>query len=322
MLRSFLSITASLSLVLSSPAAFAEQIVPVKIPTATTSTAATNDRGVSAVQGQTQSAGSSNINQGAGEGKKSQLAGMASNLASAAMMVAMAQTMQEGNPMKYVMYGMAALSAAQGAMLGADAGKSAATEQASQYNPASTNYDGGAYIDPGSTYTPDMNGSITDMASKNPAGAKAIEALKDAGYTLDKNGLTDPSGKTTPLSAFSSPSAMSAAGITQDVIDKVKAIGEKVSGDASNRVISMGVDGGAGGGSRSPSSDDDDASMRTWIWPNMKNPFAKSKEDQRNLVAGKSVTLNGEPIGVAADNIFQKISKHYNNKKQLKEFID
>lgn len=321
MLKSFLSITASLSLVLSSPAVFAEQIVPVKIPTATTGTAATNDRSVSAVQGQTQSTGSQNINQGAGEGKKSQLAGMASNLASAAMMVAVAQTMPETSPMKYVMYGMAALSAAQGIMLGADAGKSAATEQASQYNPASTNFDSGSYTDPGSTYSPDMNGSISDMALKNPAGAAAINALKDAGYKLDSNGLTDPSGKTTPLSAFSSPAAMSAAGITSDVIEKVKAIGEKVSGDASNRVISMGVDGGAGGGSRSPSSDDDAwaKSMSAWT---MKNPFAKSKEDQRNLVAGKSVTLNGEPIGVAADNIFNRISKHYNNKKQLKEFID
>lgn len=326
MLKSFLSVTVSLSMVVCSPTVFAEQIKPAKIPTPTTSTPATNDRGVSAVQGQMQSPDqSTNINQNAGKGKESQMLGMASNLASAGMMVAMASAMPDSpgtTPTKMMMYAMAALSAAQGLMLGADAGKSAATEQASRYNPASTNFDSGSYNDPGPAYSPDMNGSISDMALKDPNGAKAIEALKDAGYKLDDKGLTDPSGKTTPLSSFSSPGGLAAAGMSAEGIEKVQSMVQKISEDQNAKVIAMGIDGGAGGSGRSPSSEAEDAwakSMSAWT---MKNPFAKSKEDQKSLVAGKSVTLNGEPIGVAADNIFNRISIHYKNKKQLKEFID
>ena len=289
----------------------------VAAPATTTQAPATTDR--------YQSSGSSNnngsnINQGAGEGKKSQMAGMAQNLLSAGMMVAMAQTIQpEGNPVKYMMYAMAALSAAQGAMLAGDAGQSAATEQASQYNPQSTNFDGGNYDTP-STYTPDTTGEIGVLAGKSKSGAEAMKALTEAGYTLDKNGLTDPSGKTTPTSAFSSAGGLAAAGMSAEDIKKVQKVIDQVSGTSANRVVSMGVDGGGGGG-RSPSSDDDAWAKSLSAW-SMKNPFLKSKEDQKNLVAGKSVSLHGEPIGVAADNIFHRISKHYTNKRQQKEFID
>lgn len=291
---------------------------PTPTAPATTSTPASRDY-YSSGGGSNQSNGS-NINQGAGEGKKSQLAGMAQNLLTAGMMVAMAQAQPPNSPTKYLMYAMAALSAAQGAMLGGDAGKSAATEEASQYNPQSTNYDSGNYEAPSTPYTPDTTGEIGVLAAKNKSGAEAMKALTEASYTLDKNGLKDPSGKTTPLSSFSSPGGLAAAGMDAQAIEKVQKVLEQV-GASSNRVVAMGLDGGGGGG-RSPGSSDDDAwakSLSAWT---MKNPFAKSKEDQKNLVAGKTVSLHGEPIGVAADNIFHKISKHYSNKRERKEFID
>lgn len=300
--------------------------------TQSTVTGTATSGAIGGVSGTMPSMSNQNVNKSAGDGKNSQAAGMLSNLMSSGMMVAAAMPMLSNTatqPTGYMMLAMAALAAAQGALLGGDAAKSGASEQASMYDPMGSNGINTQSVDTPSssnTYNPGTSdASIKTLASQSAAGAQAIKALEAGGYSISKDGLTTPSGDKIPTSAFSSAAGMSAAGMTAAGIKATQDIIAKAQEGYANKVIAMGVDGGASGGgsgSRNPSSDDDDSwekSMAAW---KMKNPFAKTADDKSKLVAGKSVMLAGEPIGVASEDIFKKVSKHYQNKVQLKEFLE
>lgn len=306
---------------------------PTSTPSPTSASVPTPaTEGIGAVSGQIPSmSGGNGINKDAGQAKGDQAMGAAQNLLTAGLMTATAMPLiSSQNPgtqtTGYIMLAMAALSAAQAAMLAMNSGDSGKTEAASAGTGADWSNglrDSGSYVAPDSTNTQTpTEQSIAALASKSPAGAKAVSALQAGGYSLSKDGLKDPSGKTTPLSSLSSPSAMSSAGLSSETIEAVQEVLGKAEANGA-KVVAMGLDSGGGGGaSRSPSDSDDEWEKKMAdVWK-IKNPFDKSAEDKRKMIAGKSVSLGGEPIGVASENIFHKISKNYKNRVQLKEFLE
>lgn len=267
-----------------------------------------------------------NINNNAGQGASSQAAGMASNLASSGLLTATAIPMiSNPNPgtqtTGYIMLAMAALAAIQGAMLGGNAAQSSATQQASQYTPTGTNYDTGTWSADSSTSAATTDTStFSVLASKTSEGAKAMSALESGGYSLTESGLKDPSGKTTPLSSFSSPSSLLAAGVSPEGVKKISEVLDQANKKSGN-VIAMGIDSNGGGGDRSTAGADDEWQKAMGKWK-FKNPFDKSNNEHNKLIAGKSVQLGGERIGVALDNIFQKITRRFDEAKKNKQFFD
>jgi len=148
---------------------------------------------------------------------------------------------------------------------------------------------------------------------------QVAQAIQNAGYTLGPNGVTAPDGSTTPYSAYSSPSAMSKAGLDPMAV----AAAEKILAKIDQRYGSLkggaqmltGSDGGGGysdsGGGAAPAGNMGGRDM--WTLSNA----ARSR-----MIAGKTVKLDGEPIGVRGQNIFDMIHTAYDLKRNNQTFID
>ncbi len=157
----------------------------------------------------------------------------------------------------------------------------------------------------------DGKGQYTD-----PTVNAGMKALKDGGYTVTDTGIRHPDGSTTPASAFDSPAAMAAAGIDQKTIDSAnKALaGVDASGATGPKVSSVGVsEGGGGGGAASGGNYDANG--------NSYNPFRLSALQKSQMVAGKTVMFDGEPIGVKGQNLFDMVHVAYERKAQSNHFL-
>ncbi len=152
---------------------------------------------------------------------------------------------------------------------------------------------------------------------------KILNDLKGLGYEvdMDKEILHTPDGAM-PFSAFSdAASAMEQLGATAEEIDEFMQSVAGLSVDSGPGVVAMDVDGGAGGGARfdrQPSSLDDSDPLGDYL----RSLMAPSSKSKAEMVAGKSRMLGGEPIGVAADNIFDMVHRRYQQKAKQGLFID
>lgn len=157
---------------------------------------------------------------------------------------------------------------------------------------------------------------FTDEVKKN------LDKLASKGVTVDsKNGtVTTTDGSTMPASAFSSPGAMAAAGMSDATIkaaqDALAGAGGVEGMQAS--VGSMGVDGGGGGysGAAGGSSEYQGSSLADYF-----NSLNKKKGDKDRLIAGKSLTYGKDPIGVKVDDIFMMVHRRYQKKRQVKTYF-
>lgn len=261
------------------------------------------------------------INQAADKGRRSQNAGMMMNLiASAGLFAACAASCPS---CRMELCAMGALAAAQAANQGQAADMSDLTFDASEFNPDVYNPNDGDVntVDPAST-----PGS-GDAVYTNPIIKEGMGKLAESGYKITEEGVTFPDGSFQPTSAFASPSAMVAAGMDPaaaqaagDVLGAINSELEKISGAS---VASMAVDGGSGGysaGGGGGGGSVDFSDLSAFALPKLKNPFDKA--DDKKLLAGKTVMVGGEPIGVKGDNIFDMVHRAYQKKRVKKQFFE
>lgn len=250
------------------------------------------------------------INQAADTGRGSQNSGAMMNMVASAALFA--SCFASCPKCRMELCAMGAMAAAQGAHQAGAAKASDATYDMSEFNPNSPNYTGPnpASVDPSG------NAGFTDPNIK--AG---IDKLAESGYTVTADGVTFPDGSFQPSSAFNSGSSMVAAGMdpaaARAADDVMAAINGELSSGAS--VASMGVESG-GGYSAGGGGGEDFGGLESFTMAGMKNPF--SKVDEKKLLAGKSMMVGGEPIGVKGDNIFDMVHRAYQKKRGKNQFLE
>lgn len=270
------------------------------------------------------SAGQS-INQGASQGKSSQMLGQALNAAAGAAYIGACFSCSPTPCYWYCAMGLSAF--AQAGNMGSAAGKSGAVFDASLNDLGLTPTDYGT------------NGSGTDqnnwMNNLTPDQKAAFQQATEAGYKFDKYGnVTTPDGKSLKSSDFKNAESMAAAGIPSSEIGGILSTMDKINkelsaqaGDleSSASVVAMGVDGGGGGGSRGLASvDGEDAGGTDFdaYLNKLRNPFGLSANKKKEMVAGKTVRNGEDVIGVKVDDIFQMVHRRYQEKRASDEFIE
>jgi hypothetical protein len=149
---------------------------------------------------------------------------------------------------------------------------------------------------------------------------QALAAVNAAGGSITPNGVTLPDGTTAPLSAFGSPGMMTAAGFDGNGAAAVLAgIQKKLGVDSSAQVSGMALAEGAGGGA-APNTFGN--GIEPFKLPTFGNPFNLSAEQKAQMLAGKTVTMGGDPVGVAGDDLFAMIHRAYVRKTTTDEFIN
>lgn len=258
------------------------------------------------------------INQGANTGQQAENGGSGANNAAGAALIAAGTPLlanPQTMPMGMALIAMGILALMQGGSdsgAAGQSGNSAATSAINNGSPSSVTTDGGG----GPTSTTD-NGLKAAFAT--PAGQAAQAALASVGASITAAGVTSPNGTTTPLSSFSSPSAMSAAGLDGKQAAAVLAgIEKKLGVDSSGRVSGMATAEGAGGGGASNQF----GKELDFKMPKFGNPFDLSAAEKAQMLAGKTVTLGGDPVGVAGDDLFAMIHRAYVRKTTTEEFIN
>ncbi|MCB0366044.1 MAG: hypothetical protein H6624_17530 [Bdellovibrionaceae bacterium] len=274
--------------------------------------------------------GGPNINQGAEQGSSSQNTGMMINLAAGATLSAICATPKGGWACP-----MAAMAFLQAALDAGAAGESDGVYAATEYNPNFPTTPGGEL--PGGGTLPGTvpgggvgGGSGTSFA--NPRINEGLRNLENKGYKVNAAAgtITTPNGEM-PLSAFSSPEAMAAAGYDEASVNAARAAIGKLNRDAVEQygdkanVVAMGLDsrGGGGGalgagGGEGVSFDGSDP-MAAYL-ASLKNKMNKKRGPAN--VAGMQRMAGGEPIGVKMDNIFEMVHRRYQKKRKANIFIE
>lgn len=252
----------------------------------------------------------STINIGSNVGKNSQNAGSAANNAAGAALIATGTALLPNPP-----------TTAQGAMLIA-LGIIALAQGAHDKNAAGQSANTGAHsvFNNGQTQTNKENPKDYDKgqsAFNTPAIKDALSKINELGYDVNENGVKLPNGKNLPLSTFASAVAMKAAGVDAAVLEKVGEISDKVSAQYSvSSVAAGGGEGGGGGGAANAGNKNEEEADGKF------NPFAIGADAKKALMAGKTVNLDGEPIGVAGANIFEMIHQAYQKKRTGEQFME
>jgi hypothetical protein len=246
------------------------------------------------------------INPAAQMGQSSQSSGSMMNmLASAALFAACFSS----NPPNMPLCAMGALAAMQG---GADAG--AAAQSADTF--AASSKDSTLNKPAGNP----AFGTASGGGFSDPKIKQGMDALKNAGYTVTDTGVTGPDGSFTPTSAFSSPAAMAAAGMDQGTIDaSQKALASVDASALANaaKVSSVGVaEGGGAAGAAGNGGNYEAGGSGPY------NPFALNSAQKKQMVAGKTVMFDGEPIGVKGQNLFDMVHVAYERKRQNNHFLE
>lgn len=250
------------------------------------------------------------INQGANTGQASQNAGSAANAAAGAALIASGMALLPNPPTAAQGAALIALGMLALAQAGHDSGAAAASGRTAA---ASVLQNEGK---PGDVQKPEAGEADFYNQMK-----KAGEALKANGYSFNDKGLTGPDGKTIPKSAFNSTSAMAAAGVDPKAIAELNKVNDAIADElAKYRVSSVatnnaGAGGGMneGGGAGVTGEEETGAAI---------NPFDLNADKQKQLVAGKTINLDGDPIGVAGANIFEMVHDAYQKKRSGNQFIE
>lgn len=250
------------------------------------------------------------INPGSNTGQQSQKNGSGSNSAAGAALMAAGAALMANPPTMpagAALMAMGMLAMMQSGEDDGAAGQSGATGAASVYNSGTGT---------GTSTTPtDANGSSSFAAQKIKEGQAK---LAEAGYKMTEKGLTTPDGKFIPASSFNTPAGMAAAGMTPAAIAEAQKIIADADGGA--RVSGVAVNGGGGGGSGVTEGESSGSSETGG--PPLGNPFHLDGDKKGQLVAGKTIMFDGEPIGVRGQNIFEMVHQCYQKKRDGRHFIE
>lgn len=250
------------------------------------------------------------INEAANRGRQSQNMGQMLNMMAAAGLFA---SCFASTPPNMALCAMGALAAAQGAAQGQAAGMSDLAFDASEYKPGDYGNNNG--LKPSS----EGNGKA---GFDNPIVKKGMEHLTESGYKVGPDGVTFPDGSFKSGSDFTSANSMMAAGIDEASAKAAEAALNEINdriGKSGANVVAMGVNSGSGGG-YSDSGSADFGDLGDFSLPKMQNPFANPNE--KKILAGKSVMVGGEPIGVKGDNIFDMVHRAYQKKRTKRQFFE
>lgn len=286
--------------------------VPQPVAVAPSSTAAVRESAGTSTAATT-TPNTISINPSAAAGKQSQGSGAAVNQAAGQALMAAGSALMSHPPT--VPAGAALMAMGVLAMMQSGHDSGAAGQSAATF--------GASSLDTGSLGTNISPNSAGTAGYSDPKIAEAEAKLEEAGYKVTAKGVTNPDGSFTPASAFSSPGAMSAAGmdpaavkeaskVTAALNDEISKLGGHVSGVAVNE--------GGGGGYSAPTennSDNEGLSLSKYG-----NPFAMNAAMKKNLIAGKTVNFDGEPIGVSGNNIFDMVHTAYEKKRAAHTFIE
>lgn len=259
------------------------------------------------------SMGGNSINPAAQMGQGSQNQGKDKNdstgsalMAAGAALMASPYTMPAG----IVLMAMGQLAKKQADHDGNAAGQSGATYAASGLG------GGGSGTNPVKPNPSDPKGK---SSYQDPKIADALKKFNDAGYKVTEDGLYHPDGKFTPASAFNTPASMAAAGLdprgikeSQKILDVANR--ETIKGNKMP-ALSVVADGGGGGGNSSDDSNSSSASQKF-------DPFGLGAAQKKAMIAGKTVLFDGEPIGVAGNNIFEMVHTAYQKRRKGNQFIE
>lgn len=257
------------------------------------------------------------INNGANTGQGSQDSGSAANAIAAAMLMMACMATQ---PPNMALCAMGALAAMQAGHDSGASGQSGNTANATVAG-GGTNGGGTGGTDPTTATSEGGPGSLDDNGKpsvyKDPAVQAGLNALHQGGWKVDEHGAVLPDGKKVPASAFNSPSSMSAAGLDGAAAAKIlPKINAAVAAATAGRASSMGLADGGGGGSSGAGINIEDYKL-----PKFANPFGGDAAATAKMLAGKTVLLGGEPVGVKMDNIFAIINRAYGRKNENEEFF-
>lgn len=183
------------------------------------------------------------------------------------------------------------------------------------------------YLDPNSNVDPDVKGLINTKSFMDTKRA-LTSANGLNGVKMDpKTGvITTPDGKTYDPSALTDKAAMSKAGFSDSVIDGAFAANAAFEKEAKKKVgattESIGAataangyqDGGSGASYAGASSAT--AGGGGYGSGSSRNPASKNK------VAGLTKNFNGEKIGVAAENIFNMMTRRFKVMEKRDSFFD
>jgi hypothetical protein len=320
-----------LLLAMISPFSFAVTVIPTGIPAASTTPTVLvipqfapvkTSPAVAPIAPAPPPSTTPSINPAANTGQQSQSDASGVNKAiGAALMAAGAAMMSQPPtvPMGVMLMAMGMLAMAQG---GADDGAAAqsgvtgATSTSTTPLGVPSNPSGDSTAaPPGPPALPTDNGMRAVLATD--AGKAAVAAIQAAGGDVTPNGVTMPDGTQKSWAAFSSGGAMTAAGM--DGAGAMKTVGqiEKDLGLDKPKVSGMALADGGGAGGSAPG----DTDTTPFNLNNLKNPFALSADAKARLAAGKTVNAGGNPIGVSMDDIFAMISRVYDRKTKVNDFI-
>lgn len=187
--------------------------------------------------------------------------------------------------------------------------------------------DGESSIGTSDTSSSTTTGTSTTTTSGDDATTQAYQAAKSAQQALNTAGVattstsaTAPDGTTANTSSVGSQAALAGSGLPQSVIDAAMQAVTNAEKAAEAKVkMSAGLeDGGGGGGSGGPQgpSDDDGKDKLKKI---AKAPVVPKRDPAQ--MAGLQKNYNGEPIGVAQDDIFLMMSRRYKLKDSQDTFL-
>lgn len=254
------------------------------------------------------------INQGSNVGQASQQGGAGANNAAGAALIAAGVPLLAQPPtvpIGAMLIAMGIMALAQGSHDSGAAGQSADTGAHSVYNNGNPDTQAGNEA----TTTPGANAFDTPEIKKQNA------KLAKYGYEVGPKGVKMPDGSVLPASAFSSKSAMAAAGIDPAVLAKLDDVNKNLASQYS--VSSMPVaTGGGGGGSGGAGGSAEDVGGGESGSGSGRNPFSMDSDAKRAMMAGKTVSLDGDPIGVAGMNIFDMIHSAYQKKRTGSQFLE
>ncbi len=243
------------------------------------------------------------INQGSKVGQSSQGSGAAANAAAAAALMTACLA-----PCPKCMIPLCVMSMLAAQQAGHDKGaqgQSALSDDSS--------------IDSKAPETPNYDQGAADYADGTLKAVK--DKLKEKGVTVTGAGVTMPDGSFTPMSAFNSPSSMLAAGVDPSMVSEAKKVLGEVEAAAAKGKPKMDMSTASGGGGAPAPYPTEEVSNDVEVQA-ATNPFDLTGDQAKKLLANKTVMLDGEPIGVAGNNIFGMIHEAYQKKSNGNQFLD
>lgn len=226
-------------------------------------------------------------------------------------------------------FAMGAMSFKQAGANGNAAGQAGLTG----YDTSSTNPFGDAgteinHLDPNVDSTKDKNLSALVNTKKLNEIKRDLMGPGIGGVKMDSNGIiTTPDGKTYDSNQLTDKAAMAKAGFSDSAIDAAlaansafeKAAIKKMGGADTVGIGAATAENGfsdGGGGAKYGSASSMDQRSGGGYADKSRNPA------NTNKIAGLTKNFNGERIGVAAENIFNMMTRRYKTKEKQDAFFD